>query len=167
MLCMLPTKSAPRRPLSTQPSAPAASTCGNRSFGSFWLITRIFTVGESFRSKRAASNPFIPGMLTSRRIKSGDNSRAFSIASVPFVASPQICQSVCGDNKRMTPRRTASLSSAIRIRKAVMSGCGSYPPARVGSFISSSARPVVFGTGKVTIIFVPCPSDVIVMTPCR
>lgn len=99
-------------------------------------------------------------------MRSGCNSRALSTASDPSRASPQICQPVSDESKRITPRRTATLSSAIRMRKEVMFAA-IYPTARVGSSISSTTGADGFGTGIVTEIFAPRSSDTIVTMPCR
>jgi hypothetical protein len=55
-------------------------------------------------------------MVISRIIKSGLNSRALSIASWPFEVSPQTSMSPRDSRMTHTPLRTASWSSATRMR---------------------------------------------------
>lgn len=63
-----------------------------------------------------ASIPFIPGIRISRMTTLGRMRLAFSMASVPLAASPQIIQSSLSTNSLRTSRRNASLSSATNIR---------------------------------------------------
>src|SRR5581483_11885473 len=77
ILLMFATKSVARRPLSMQPSAPAAATVVLNSIGSYWLIIRTLVWGSSMRRRRTASNPLRMGILMSITTRSGESSRAF------------------------------------------------------------------------------------------
>ena len=116
---MVASNSVARSPLSRQASPPASTTRARRWAGSCWLITMILIFGNSCRKRRATSRPPMPGMLISRRMTSGCSSCALSSASVPSGASPQISHVGSDDKILTTPRRTISLSSAMKIRKKV------------------------------------------------
>jgi hypothetical protein len=75
----------------------------------------ILAFESALRIRRAASNPPITGILISRIIKSGFNAAVFSTASFPFATSAHTSQPAAVRAERK-PRRTASWSSAIRIR---------------------------------------------------
>jgi hypothetical protein len=108
--------SVPRRPLSTQPSAPARMALGSSTSEFSALINRILVRGNSRRRTVATSRPLMPGMITSRRIRSGRSSLALRIASTPFRASPQTTHSGQSSKRDRIPCPTDSLSSTIRMR---------------------------------------------------
>jgi hypothetical protein len=64
----------------------------------------------------AVSNPFRSGIDMSNRITSGLSAIAFSIASVPFAASPQTVQPSRDLKREHIPLLIMSLSSAMSIR---------------------------------------------------
>ena len=72
------------------------------------------TAGTLSLRRRAVSKPFIPGILTSRRTRSGSSSTAFCRVSFESEASPQTCKSSSPDKSRAMPRRASGLSSAMR-----------------------------------------------------
>jgi hypothetical protein len=55
-------------------------------------MMRILVCGKFFFNTRVVSNPFIPGILTSIRIRSGFSSLAFFIVSAESEASPHTSQ---------------------------------------------------------------------------
>jgi hypothetical protein len=65
----------------------------------------------------------------SKRMRSGSSSRAFRIASIPSLASPQTFQFFLDAKSTNTPRRIRSLSSTIRIRITI-GGAPQRTPAR-------------------------------------
>src|ERR1700746_815230 len=69
----------------------------------------------SFRTD-AATMPFVRGIATSRRTRSGLSSQAFSIASSPLMASPQISRFFWLERYLVRTLREVSLSSATRMR---------------------------------------------------
>jgi hypothetical protein len=107
MSSMAGTRFVLRQLLSIQPLAPAASASGVSTTGSCWLMIKILVAGTCIRRSRAASNPLKPGMLMSRRIRSGMRSPAFCTASAPSSASPQTSQFVLGARITFTPFRIA------------------------------------------------------------
>ena len=70
--------------------------------------------GANQRISRAASTPFITGILTLRITRSSFSSLTFSNACLPFSASPQIPRE-SGVRRDRMPRRIASWSSTTRI----------------------------------------------------
>src|SRR5579859_1079542 len=76
---------------------------------------RIGKCGSNCDTSRAASKPFMPGIIKSRTSTSGCSSRTHSTASRPPSASPQTCQSQWLSMSWRSARRTIALSSAIRI----------------------------------------------------
>jgi hypothetical protein len=75
----------------------------------------IFASGEISRISCAALMPSITGMFMSRRMMSGFNSTTFSMASFPFLASPQIRNGWPLRSLR-TEVRAIKWSSTMRIR---------------------------------------------------
>src|SRR5210317_965394 len=63
--------------------------------------------------RRRTSNPSMPGIWTSRNIRSGECSRTAAIASRPLRAWPQISMSSYSASRISRPRRASSSSSTI------------------------------------------------------
>lgn len=75
----------------------------------------IGTAGMIRLSTEVATMPFRTGIARSITIRSGRSSRALSMPSQPFSASPQITQSGCASNNLRRLGRMCGLSSTIRI----------------------------------------------------
>jgi hypothetical protein len=104
--------------------------------------TTIFAGAGAFRISRAASRPPRFGIVTSRITRSGFSSAAFWIASRPSTASPQTTHPA-PMRAAFRPRRTASWSSAIRIRKDfLISSPSLWPAGTVLQRTGSLAPPV-------------------------
>ena len=110
------TRSRAASDFSTNPRAPASSASRMTWSESVMVSTMTLHPGLCWVSCRVAARPLRFGIPTSRITTSGFNSLAFSTASRPSVASPQISQPSCDCRSVHRPRRTTSWSSAIRIR---------------------------------------------------
>src|SRR5438309_4989814 len=84
-------------------------------FSSSYIVSATMPMcGDSRLMARVASTPLMRGMLTSIRMTSGCNSRAFSTASWPSRASPKTSRSPLSRMIAARPSRTTRWSSAIR-----------------------------------------------------
>jgi hypothetical protein len=103
--------------LEMKPRAPIC--CASHALCLSALTVTITTLesGKDLNIFCAASNPFIWGMPTSRRITSGRNWVALPTASRPSTASPSTSHPSWLDRRLRIPLRTASWSSAISIFK--------------------------------------------------
>src|SRR5260221_540888 len=99
-----------------------ASAPTNRAVvGISWMLKNTILIdGETSFILAAVSNPFIPGILTSRITTSGDSSGTMRIASAPFRASPQTWNESLLANSIRTPVRTTSWSSTIKRRAGIV-----------------------------------------------
>src|SRR5579872_2649633 len=79
----------------TYPLAPAAIASLANGAESDWLTTRIRVEGNSCLMRRAASKPFITGIVISSSTTSGLCSRTLRTASAPSEASQTISMSTC------------------------------------------------------------------------
>jgi hypothetical protein len=129
-------RSVESRLLSTQASAPAARARDRIWPASCWLVTNILIPGAFVRTLRATSSPLISGMLMSSKMRSGLSDSVICSASDPLAACPQTVYSGLSERSSESPRRTRSLSSAIRIRNGVGScaDMGSRPCLAVAAF---------------------------------
>jgi 2-hydroxy-4-carboxymuconate semialdehyde hemiacetal dehydrogenase len=82
--------SRPASALTTYPRAPVVNAASVTSHDRCSLTNRIFALGSWARIRRAAWIPSSVGSPTSKRIRSGFSSLAFSTASSPSEASPTI-----------------------------------------------------------------------------
>src|ERR1700730_17837782 len=93
--------------------------------------------GEFDFSVSAASSPFMMGMDKSSTIRSGTNSSALSMASMPFTASPTTLNPGSASNKARTAMRTLSESSTIRTVGMGLIDTSSSQPSENGGKTSS------------------------------
>ena len=136
-------KSTASRALSMQPCAPTSSECGKSCLGSCWLMIRILTSGDFSLKRRAVFRPFVPGILTSSKIRLGFNSSALLSVSSASEASPHTSNSFSPDSTVAMPRRTSSLSSAMRTLMDLVTICPLFTQ-QLARAQSSSVLPSVW-----------------------
>jgi hypothetical protein len=94
---------------------------------SSYMVNNISGTSGIVRFKTlAASAPFMRGIAKSKIIKSGFSSFAFSIASTPSVASPQISKHVWFSTKARMSVRIVQLTSAIRMHFDIAAPPGTH-----------------------------------------
>ena len=97
-------------------SAPAsrALTRSSTSCSAVTMTTGMILASSSAFSRRTTSNPSIPGIMTSSRIRSGGDSAAFTSPSSPFRARSTAYPN--GARRASISRRFRSSSSMTKIR---------------------------------------------------
>ena len=100
----------------TTASALTSVACCCTIPGSFWLtrITRV--AGSACLMARVACRPSMRGIVMSIRMTSGRSVAAFSTASIPSPASPQMETLVSDESSSRIPRLTGTWSSTMRTR---------------------------------------------------
>ncbi len=111
------------RPSGGSPRAPARIAANTVSSSSCIVRTRTATCGAPSTSRRVASIPSSPGMLTSISTTSGWVVPARRIASSPVVASPASSMSGAVPSSDRRPDRNEAWSSATRTRMRSPPGC--------------------------------------------
>src|SRR5512135_1150944 len=86
------------------------------------VSTRIWISGKRSLICRVGSNPFVPGIAMSIRIRLGRSDVASAMASSPFKASPATSISGSASRSSLTPARTMVWSSVIKTRILSVTG---------------------------------------------